>query len=121
LMFHSSLILPSATSAVYLPNSLKQKAATEMRWVMENISEILPEDYPNRKIYIEDVKDSTDNCLQFMMNSKMIGERLMPDSIGYFKMLDEHTDLKLLDYFPEFQSFYSVDKSTNTMQNSIED
>lgn len=120
LMFHASLILPSATSSVYLPNSLKEKAATEMRWIMDNISNLLPDDFPNRDIYIEDVIDSTDNCLQFMMNSELIGESLMPNSYGYFKMLDEHTDLKLLDYFPEFQSFYSVDRSTNTMQNSIE-
>lgn len=101
--FHSSLVIGGPVDATYLPIKLRQAAISDMEQCMRNIKAVYP-DYE----YADEFIFYTNDCVQYLKNSKFDSDELWKDSQVYFRMHDDNTHLNTVDFFPELQEYLGV-------------
>jgi len=98
-ILHTSLVIDHPTSAIHLPDSLKQLCIDTMQSTIDWFKDADEED-----IFADQWKRSTQDCLNYIKND-MKGEQLSNNTVLYLKSFDRHTDLKTIDFFPELEKF----------------
>ena len=97
---NSNLITEGPTSARYLTDSLKEKVIQEMQEVMLN----------EQKKYSNEFLKLTENCLTYLQNTERYGEKMNWEVIEWCKLQDKTDDLQTLDFYPELEMYYNINR-----------
>jgi organic radical activating enzyme len=97
---NSNLVTQGPTSARYLTDSLKEKAIDEMKTILLN----------KDKKYDEDFLSETEKCMTYLENTERYGEQMNWEVIEWCKLQDKNSDLKTLDFYPELEMYYNINR-----------
>lgn len=100
---HSHLVLQGPASSQYLPDELKLQCIDQIQKNLNDIDKYTTYSDKNKQKYIE----YGYHCCNYLKSSTMYGNTLQSDLVYYLQMLDKHTDLKTLDFYPELEKYYN--------------
>lgn len=100
IILHSSLVLEHPTSAIYLPDKLKYECIEQMQKTIDIMQPNIEDD-----IHSYEWIKSTQDCLNFLKNNSFVGKNLHEKTKSYLHSIDQHTELKTCDFFPELEEY----------------
>jgi len=95
LLTNSSLITEGPTSAKLLPDILKQQ-------VIDTMNEISLNSKIDKSFLVHN-----NRCLEYLKNTDKIGNRLSLDTENWCRFMDETSNTKTLDFYPELEMYYN--------------